>query len=124
MAVLFDFDLFKKVVAPEFKNKSETKLQPFVDEAELEVSLKKWGKFHPRAWALMTAHLQKMFDISNTGQSSGGNAQLEKVKVGDLEREFAVSDDKNADTLALTIYGKEFKRLRKKILKGPLFVSC
>lgn len=120
----FNFVLFKDVVAPEFKNKAESELQPFVDEAELEVSEKKWGKFHPRAWALMTAHLKKMFDISDTGQASGGNAQLKKTKVGDLEREYVVPTNAQADTLNLTIYGKEYIRLRKKILKAPLFVSC
>ena len=123
MAV-FNETLFKTVVAPEFASKSTVELQPFVDEAELEVSEKKWGKFHPRAWGLMTAHLLKMFGISNTGQSSAGNTQIKKSKVGDLEREFAVSQTKDKDTLELTIYGKEYMRLRKKILKGPLFVSC
>ena len=120
----FNEILFKTVVAPEFKTKTLAQLTPFIDEAELEVSEKKWGKFHPRAWGLMTAHLQKMFDISKNGQSSGGNAQIKKTKVGKLEREFAVSDSKSNDTLQLTIYGKEYKRLRKKIIKGPLFVSC
>ena len=121
---VFNEDLFKKLVAPEFKNKSSSSLEPFVNEALLEVSEKKWGKFHPRAWALMTAHLLKMFDISKTGQASAGNVQIKKTKVGDLEREFAVSQTKDKDTLDLTIYGKEYIRLRKKILKGPLFVSC
>jgi len=120
----FNLDLFKKVVAPEYKGKPETKISLFYTEAALEVSESKWGKYHPRAWALMTAHLMKMFDISDLGQASGGNAQLKKVKVGDLEREFAVSETKGKDTLELTIYGKEYIRLRKKILKGPLFVSC
>lgn len=121
---IFNETLFKTVVAPEFKNKSSSFLEPFVTEAELEVSEKKWGKFHPRAWALMTAHLITMFNISKTGQASAGNVQIKKTKVGDLEREFAVSQTKNKDTLELTIYGKEYIRLRKKILKGPLFVSC
>ena len=79
MAV-FNEALFKTLVAPEFKDEPLNKLQIFIDEALLEVSESKWGKFHPRAWALMTAHLKKMFNISNTGQSSSGNSQLKKVK--------------------------------------------
>lgn len=124
MAAAFDKNLFDKLIAPEFAAIAINDLQIFIDAAELEVSVKKWGKYHPRAWGLMTAHLKKMFDISNTGQASSGNAQLKKVKVGDLEREFAVSETKNKDTLELTIYGKEYIRLRKKILKAPIFVGC
>lgn len=120
----FNEDLFKTVVAPEFKSYSGFKLEPFIAEALLEVSEKKWGKWFPRGWALMTAHLLKMSEISSSKNASGGNAQLRKVKVGDLEREFATSQDAEGDTLDLTIYGKEIKRLRKRFLKGPLFVSC
>lgn len=121
---IFDETLFKTVVAPEFSSKTTTDLALFVSEALLEVSPTKWGKWHPRGWALMTAHLLKMQEVSASGQASGGNAQLKKTKVGNLEREFAVSQNIEGDTLDLTIYGKELKRLRKRFLKAPLFVGC
>ena len=121
---IFDYNLFRIVVAPEYADESDDTLDLFSAESALEVSETVWGKFHPRAWCLMTAHLLKMRDISVNGQSSTAQNQIKKTKVGDLEREYAVPENKKTDSLSLTIYGQELKRLSKKVLTTPLFVSC
>lgn len=120
----FNFTMFKKVVAPEFKDRTEAEIQCFADEAVLELSEQVWGKRHPRAWALITAHLMAIADRSSAG-GNAGTGQLKKVKVGQLEREFDVgSGDDSANAYNLTIYGKEYLRLRKQVLMGPILVGC
>jgi len=121
---MLDYDLFKVVVAPEYAEMSNSDLDVFATEAELEISQKAFGKFYPRCVALITAHLINLSKRSANGSSSSPG-ELKKVKVGDLEREYAVSaaDAKTNGSYSLTIYGKEFVRLRKKVLMGPKFVS-
>ena len=115
--------LFRTVVAPEYAAKTDDELEPFAAEAELEIAPSKWGKFEPRALALMTAHLLKMGDISAAKATQSSGSRIKKTKVGDLSREYQMSG-KNDDSLDLTTYGEELKRLRKRILKGPIFVGC
>lgn len=126
MAVTIDIKaLFRTVVAPEFAAKTDGEIELFQSEAEIEISEKKFLSRYPRAVALMTAHLMVMSDRSIAKKASSGQGPLKKTKVGQLEREFAVStSDKSNESILLTDYGKEFIRLRKQVLKGPLFVSC
>jgi len=122
---MLNYNLFRIVVAPEYAAMSNGELDVFATEAEIEVSKKTFGKHHPRALALITAHLINMSKRSADGSSST-TGELKKVKVGDLEREFAVNaaDAKSGGSYNLTTYGKEFIRIRKQVLKGPKFVSC
>lgn len=120
----FNFVLFKKVIAPEFEDSTEAVIQCFADEAYLELSEQVWGKRHPRAWGLITAHLMAIADRSKAG-GNAGTGQIKKVKVGQLEREFDVGSSKDSsDSFNLTVYGKEFLRLRKQVLIGPVIVGC
>lgn len=118
-----NYELFRKVVAPEYADKTDAELDLFAAEAECEVSQKKWGCRYDRAVALITAHLIAMSERSSSN-GNAGTGQLKKVKVGQLEREFDVgSGTSSDDSYNLTIYGKEFIRIRKQVLKGPIFVS-
>lgn len=117
-----NYELFRTVVAPEFAAKADADLDVFAEEAELEISEKAFKKLYPRAVALITAHLIKMSELSNSPNGSTG--ELKKVKVGDISREYAVGESQaDGDTYALTVYGKEYLRLRSKLLKTPMFVS-
>ena len=122
---MLNYDLFRVVVAPEYAALSNATLDIFAAEAEIEISVKAFGKRYPRAVALITAHLINMSKRSEDGSSSS-SGELKKIKVGDLEREFAVSsaDSKSNGSYNLTTYGKEFLRLRKQSLMGPKFVGC
>lgn len=124
---MLNYDLFRKVVAPEFSDVNtypNSTLDLFAAEAECEVSATAWGCRYDRAVALITAHLISMSKKSSEG-GSGGTGQIKKVKVGQLEREYDVgSGSDSSNSYNLTVYGKEFLRLRKQILKGPIFVSC
>ena len=119
---MLNYELFRKVVAPEYADMLDADLDPFASEAECEIAKSKWGCRYDRAVALITAHL---IAISKRPEGFGGNAatgELKKVKVGDLEREFQSSSSNDDSAYGLTIYGKEFIRIRKQILKGPIFV--
>jgi len=120
-----NYDLFRKVVAPEYASKSNDTLDLFAGEAEKEIAVSKWGNKYDRAVALITAHLIAMSErAEKLGNSATG--QLKRTKVGQLEREFGAGSNTNdsGNPYDLTIYGKEFLRLRKQVLKGPVFVSC
>lgn len=124
---MLNYELFRKVVAPEYADKTDAELDLFANEAECEVSESKWGCKYDRAVALITAHLIAMSErAKNSGTGSSGTGQLTKVKVGQLERTFDAGSDveKKDGSYNLTIYGKEFIRIRKQLLKGPIFVSC
>jgi hypothetical protein len=125
---MLNYELFRKVVAPEYASMTNAELDLFASEAECEVSEKKWGCKYDRAVALITAHLIAMSErAKNSGTGSKGTGQVKKVKVGQLEREFDTgsnSESKNNGSYDLTIYGKEFIRIRKQLLKSPIFVSC
>lgn len=124
---MLNYELFRKVIAPEYAKKTDAELDLFATEAECEVSEKKWGCKYDRAVGLITAHLIAMSErAKNSGTGSSGTGQLTKVKVGQLERTFDAGAGTGSDdgSYNLTIYGKEFIRIRKQLLKGPIFVSC
>ena len=125
---MINIDLFKKVVAPEFESMDDETIELFADEAKIELSESAWGKRYPRALCLITAHMIKLSKktAADAGTDSTGSInELKKIKVGDLEKEYAVSNKQNGtdqDTYGLTLYGKEFLRLRKQLLITPMFV--
>ena len=121
---MLNYDLFRKVVAPEYASMIDADLDVFAAEAEIEVSLKAFGKFYDRAVALITAHLIAMSERYKTMGGNSATGQLSKTKVGDLERQFLSSGDSGKNgSYDLTTYGTEFIRIRKKVLMGPKFVS-
>lgn len=113
--------LFRTVVAPEFAAMTDPEITAFGDEAEIELSEKAFGNRYPRAVCLITAHLIAMSKLKS---ASGAVNPLKRTKVGDLEREYAVSVEGQNDSFNLTPYGKEFVRLRRQVLMTPRFVSC
>lgn len=120
-----NYDLFRTVVAPEFAAKADNELDPFASEAEIEVSQKAFGKRYDRAVALITAHLIVMSQKkSGNGGGAGATGEVESTKVGQLSRKFNVESSmtERGGSYNLTHYGKEFLRLRKQILKSPIFV--
>lgn len=123
---MLNYELFRKVVAPEFASMSDADLDLFATEAECEVAKSKWGCRYDRAVALITAHLIAMSKRSENMGGSAATGELKKVKVGDLEREFQASSSNGSEgsSYGLSVYGKEFLRIRRQIIKGPVFVSC
>lgn len=121
-------DIFSKVVAPEFADKVGTpEYDLFQTEALCEVSESKFGCRYDRAVALIMAHLMAMADRSKNGGGNSNTGQVKRTKVGQLEREFDTgsgSGENSNGSYDLTTYGKEYLRLRKQIIKSPIFVSC
>lgn len=121
---MFNYELFRKVVAPEYASMNDADIDLFNVEAELEISESFFGDLYPRVWCLVTAHIISMSKRSLAGSNGAGSAEIKKIKVGDLEREFNVSSDAKVatDPYNLTSYGKEYKRLRGKVVKAPRYV--
>lgn len=125
---MLNYELFRKVVAPEFATMTDTDLDIFANEAAFELSETRWGQRYPRGLALITAHLikiSKKVEADSGGANTGSVNQLKRVKVGDIEREFAIPNSGTAadnDSYNLTLYGKEFLRLRRQVLMTPLFM--
>jgi len=111
--------LFRTVVAPEFASMTDEQINSFGTEAEIEIAERVFKERYPRAVCLITAHL-----IAKSKQSStmGATGPLKRTKVGDLEREYAVSTEGANEPYNLTSYGKEFIRLRRQVPMTPVFV--
>lgn len=121
---MLNYDLFRLVVAPEYAAKTNNELDVFANEAEIEITVKVWKTRYDRGVALITAHLIAMSERPSNMGGNSATGQLIKTKVGDLERQFgkASNDGKNG-SYDLTTYGAEFLRLRRQVLKGPVFVG-
>jgi len=126
---MLNYELFRVVVAPNFASMSNSELDLFAEQAACELSREKWGDKYDRALALLTAHaieLSKRNARSGDKGSGGATGELKRTKVGQLEREYSVSTNSSGksseDTYSLTLFGKEYIRLRRQILRGPIFV--
>ncbi len=109
-----DHSLFK-CLAPEFKNVPNSTLDKLSPLAENCVDKDVYGDSFDHALALLVAH---MLTMSGRG-GTGGAVTMEKV--GDLQRQFAtVTGLKNS--IDMTSYGQEFKRVSRKIVTSPLIV--
>ena len=118
-APTLNLDLFKTVVAPEYKDEGDSTINEFAAAALDEVSQKAFGKFFQRAWANLTAHL--IFVSKRDSQVTG---ILGSVKVGQIERRYLNPDRMGQDPQYLiSKYGKEFLRLRRQIVRGPIFLT-
>ena len=106
-----------KAVAPEFSSEDSATLDELFKLADPDVNDTVWGVKADHAKALLVAHMLK---IGKVRQGEGG--PLKRQKVGQLEREFAVSND-NISSLKSTGYGLDYLRIRKQITAAT-FVEC
>ena len=115
----FNLDLFKTVVAPEYATLGDSTINQFATEAVNEVSQKVFGNFFQRAWANLTAHL--IFVSKRDPEVVG---VLDSVRAGQVERRYMNMDRHGQDPQYLVSkYGKEFLRLRRSVVRGPIFLS-
>jgi hypothetical protein len=117
-----DYDLFRNVVAPEYATKTNEELDPFAEQAEIEITDSVWKTRYDRGVALLTAHLIKVSELYQSQGGTSSSGQLVETKVGDLRRKFAENKQSNG-SYNLSTYGSEFLRLRKQVLMGPIFVT-
>ena len=114
-----NLNLFKTVVAPEYKDEGDSTINEFAAAALDEVSQKAFGKFFQRAWANLTAHL--IFVSKRDSEITG---ILDGVKIGQIDKRYLNPDRMGQDPQYLiSKYGKEFLRLRRQIVRGPIFLT-
>lgn len=107
-----DKDLFDDI-DPD-NTKSNPSLNRIYDAIKSDVNEDIWMEQTEYARALLVAHSCAMF------ARGGASGSIRKEKVGMLEREFS-ENSKDDSALGSTSYGKEFKRIRKKLTKSPFF---
>ena len=115
-APTFNLPLFKIVVAPEYANEGDTTINTFAAAALTEIDQAAFGATFLRAWANLTAHF-----IFTSKRSPDITGALDSVKVGQVEHRYINQDRHDQDSQYLTNkYGKEYLRLRRQILRGPI----
>lgn len=85
----------------------------FIDAAKAEVIPDVWGDRADYATALITLHI---FTLSKT--KGRGNVVEEELK--DLRRRFSDTKGKGKDSLELTTWGQEYKRIARALRSGPM----
>jgi hypothetical protein len=81
-----------------------------------EIDAETFGTRYDTALCLLTAHYLKQSEQRGTGGFQTGET------VGDLSRSFE-KDDFSGTDLGSTSYGEQFLRLRKQLVKSPLWVA-
>ena len=89
--------------------------------AELEVKADFWKDKTDHGVALLVAHMVAMGKKGGSGSNIGG---VKKLKVGQMEKEFATVNTESLKAIESTSYGLEFVRIRRTLVKSPFFVSC
>tara|TARA_R110002020_G_scaffold25874_3_gene83696 strand:- start:366 stop:725 length:360 start_codon:yes stop_codon:yes gene_type:complete len=108
---------------PEFSVESDTRVQLFLDDAELLMaSPDKWLAYYDTAHAYYAAHF--LYCALQTEMGDGGVlAPIKKQEVDDVMVEQAVTAlAANASDLQSTAYGKRYVNYRRLIAAGPLGV--
>lgn len=103
----------------EFASVNDSDLQPWIDEAELNVCRATWGDRADDGVSYLAAHLFVVFgDGCFGGQSGDAPGPVERVKVDQLETEFTVGDVFANEDLGTTKYGRRFISIRELLLGG------
>lgn len=107
---------------PEFAEIDESRLGIFIENAQMEISQKAWGKLYERGLLALTAHLLRLNQLATESQGEA-NRPLASESVGELSASYQGSTitGTNAD-YQLTAYGQEYLRLRKLVGVGVMVV--
>ncbi|QQP86939.1 DUF4054 domain-containing protein [Entomomonas asaccharolytica] len=102
---------------PEFDSISDGRINVFIEDAQLQVSAKIWGKLYQQGVLALAAHLLKSNPNAN-GSGSGGNGSpfpVSNKSAGSLSIGYAVPtvSDNDDSSYMLTIYGQRYLQLRK-----------
>ena len=103
-------------LSDEFKGTKKKILNCLYDLVDPDVNDSVWGVKAEEAKHLLLLHKLKL------KKRKGEAGPLERQKVGQLEREFAVNRE-SVTSLSSTSYGLEYLRLRKQISKFQ-FIEC
>lgn len=100
---------------PALASYSNTQLEPYIEDAEMEVDSAVWGDFTDRGVKYLAAHLAYVGLVA--GPAGGGPVQSESL--GDASVSYAVKASADSD-LARTAWGVEFMRLKKRFARPKI----
>lgn len=106
-----------RVIAPEFSQMTDAQVKAIITLYQGFVSKKTFGEKYNLAVAYITAHmiaLNKLYTTTEGASTSSSIADIKREKEGDLEREYAVpnTDDFNS-LLQKTYYGMMYLQILK-----------
>lgn len=105
----------------EFASTDSSLITRKIAEAQARISESVYGALYDQAVMYLTAHLLAV-------QASGGSGSgpVKRIKVGDLEREYATPTSASSYDGATTSYWKEFKDISSRVAKaqGPISLTC
>jgi len=117
MSIEIDVKLFNTLTSGQFAGLGSKTIKTFADQAALNINCKKWGAKAQQGLIYLTAHTIEM------SQRKGKGGLLEKEKVGEIEKEYDLSNTSGKkDVLDFTSWGQEFKRIRKTLQISPLII--
>lgn len=105
----------------EFASVEDTRVQLFIDDAELEMSESAWGNIYDKGLAYLTAHLLTISDLTASGNSGSLNALASRAVDG-VSESFATPTMDDNNNIASTSYGQEYARLLRLIGRGAYVV--
>lgn len=103
---------------PEFASVDPTRIKTALEDAEIELSRKVWGKFFEQGYHALAAHsLYASGALTKKGNTNGAPVQAATSKsAGGLSVSYSAPDAgviSNHDGLGTSEYGKKYLRLRK-----------
>ena len=109
---------------PEFDSVNDSRIQIFIDDAELELDEGRWGDLYDKGLSYLTAHLLYMGEQS-AGGSGAGLGPLSTKSIGDVSVSFGsyLAADNDANSFNSTSYGQEYYRLMIMVGMGAVAVT-
>lgn len=113
---------------PEFASVEDSRIQFWLDDAQLEVGAGAWGTLYEKGVFLLAAHLLQL-DLDRQGnEDDSEGADLSRVtskKVGDVQVSFirTAADSATEDWYLQTSYGSEYHRLKLRVGMGAIAVG-
>lgn len=105
---------------PEFSTVDDTRIQLFIDDAELEISKTVWGKLYDKGVSYLTAHELSMATATENGKSGGLKSEASK-SVGNVSVSYASLNYNEYDNYyTTTAYGKKFIDMKNKVKVGKI----
>ncbi len=115
-----------KVRFPEFGETDDSRIQFWLNDAQLEVGESAWGDLYEKGVMLLAAHFLSLDQINQDEDESGGiTGNVTSRSVGDVSVSFAKSssDSSSDDWYLQTNYGSEYLRLKKRVGMGIVAIS-
>ncbi|OOF40944.1 hypothetical protein BKK47_02635 [Rodentibacter mrazii] len=105
---------------PEFNQTDINLVGLFIDDAQSEISQKRWGKLYQRGVMALTAHLLRL-RLDTSENQGNAHHNLAGESAGELSVSYAVPTMDGSDQYyQLTAYGQEYLRLRKLVGIGVM----